>query len=41
MFLDEKEDVAAYRVAFGNIRNEALNPAESAELIATLADEHE
>jgi transcriptional regulator with XRE-family HTH domain len=40
MFLDEKEDVAAYRVALGNILNEALEPAESAELIASLADEH-
>lgn len=41
MFLDEKEDVAAYRVALGNILNEALEPAESAELIANLAGEHE
>jgi transcriptional regulator with XRE-family HTH domain len=41
MFLDEKEDIAAYRVALGNILNEALEPAESAELIAKLADEHE
>lgn len=41
MFLDEKEDIAAYRVALGNILNEALEPAESAELIARLADEHE
>ncbi len=41
MFLDEKEDVAAYRVALGNILNEALGPAESAQLIASLAEEHE
>lgn len=41
MFLDEKEDVAAYRVALGNILNAALEPAESAELITTLAGEHE
>lgn len=41
MFLDEKEDVAAYRVALGNILNEALEPAESAQLIASLAEEHE
>lgn len=41
MFLDEKDDIAAYRVALGNILNEALEPAESAELIATLAGEHE
>lgn len=41
MFLDEKEDIAAYRLALGNILNEALDPAESAELIARLADEHE
>lgn len=40
MFLDEKEDVAAYRVALGNILNEALEPAESAALIARLADDH-
>lgn len=41
MFLDEKEDIAAYRVALGNILNDALEPAESAELIARLAEEHE
>jgi transcriptional regulator with XRE-family HTH domain len=41
MFLDEKEDIAAYRVALGNILNEALEPAESAELITRLAGEHE
>lgn len=40
MFLDEKEDIAAYRVALGNILNEALDPAESAELIKELAEEH-
>lgn len=40
MFLDEKEDIAAYRVALGNILNEALEPAKSAELIANLAEEH-
>ena len=40
MFLDEKEDVAAYRVALGNILNEALEPAESVALIASLAAEH-
>jgi transcriptional regulator with XRE-family HTH domain len=40
MFLDEKEDAAAYRVALGNILNEALEPAESATLIANLAEEH-
>jgi transcriptional regulator with XRE-family HTH domain len=41
MFLDEKEDIAAYRLALGNILNEALEPAESADLIANLANEHE
>jgi transcriptional regulator with XRE-family HTH domain len=41
MFLDEKEDIAAYRVALGNILNSALEPAQSAELIANLAREHE
>jgi transcriptional regulator with XRE-family HTH domain len=40
MFLDEKDDVAAYRVALGNILNEALETAESVELIASLAEEH-
>jgi hypothetical protein len=40
MFLDEKDDVAAYRVALGNILNEALEPAESVELIASLAEVH-
>jgi hypothetical protein len=41
MFLDEKQDIAAYRVALGNILNVALKPAESVELISTLAAEHE
>lgn len=41
MFLGEKEDVAAYRVALGNILNEALQPAESVELISKIAGEHE
>jgi transcriptional regulator with XRE-family HTH domain len=41
MFLDEKEDIAAYRLALGNILNEALETAESAQLIANLAEEHE
>ncbi|TDV51120.1 hypothetical protein CLV71_106474 [Actinophytocola oryzae] len=41
MFLDEKDDIAAYRLALGNILNQALEPAESAELITNLAGEHE
>lgn len=41
MFLDEKDDIAAYRVALGNILNEALEPAKSAELIVHLADDHD
>jgi transcriptional regulator with XRE-family HTH domain len=41
MFLDEKEDIAAYRVTLGNILNVALEPAESMELISTLAEQHE
>jgi transcriptional regulator with XRE-family HTH domain len=41
MFLDEKEDIAAYRLALGNILNEALKPADSAELITQIAGEHE
>jgi transcriptional regulator with XRE-family HTH domain len=40
MFLDEKDDIAAYRLTLANILNEALEPAESAELLANLADEH-
>jgi transcriptional regulator with XRE-family HTH domain len=41
MFLDEKEDIAAYRVALGNILNVALKPDESVEMISAIADEHE
>lgn len=41
MFLDEKEDVAAYRVALSNILNVAMEPAESVELISTIAGEHD
>lgn len=41
MFLDEKEDIAAYRVALGNILNVALKPAESVEFISEIAGEHE
>ncbi len=37
LFLEEKEDLAAYRMALGNILNETLTPAGSAELIAALA----
>jgi len=40
MFLDEKEDIAAYRVALGNILNVAMKPAESMELISQIAGEH-
>lgn len=40
MFLDERDDIAAYRLALSNILNEALEPAKSAELIANLASEH-
>ena len=36
LFLEEKEDLAAYRLALGNILGEALNAAESAELISSL-----
>ncbi|HET9141487.1 helix-turn-helix transcriptional regulator [Actinophytocola sp.] len=41
LFLDEKEDIAAYRVALSNILNVALEPAESIELISALAGDHE
>jgi transcriptional regulator with XRE-family HTH domain len=40
MFLDEKEDVAAYRLALGNILNVALSPAESVEMISATVGEH-
>ena len=39
MFLDEKEDIAAYRVALSNILNVALEPMASMELISTIATE--
>jgi hypothetical protein len=39
MFLDEKEDIAAYRVALSNILNRALEPMDSVELISTIATE--
>jgi transcriptional regulator with XRE-family HTH domain len=38
MFLDEKEDIAAYRLTLGNILNMALQPAESTELISAAAE---
>jgi transcriptional regulator with XRE-family HTH domain len=41
MFLDENEDIAAYRVALGNILNVALKPDESVELISAIAGEHD
>jgi transcriptional regulator with XRE-family HTH domain len=41
MFLDEQEDITAYRVTLGDILNVALKPAESAELISAIAGEHE
>lgn len=41
MFLDEQKDVAAYRVALSNILHAALKPAESVELISTLAAGHD
>lgn len=41
MFLDEKADIADYRVALGNILNDALEPADSAQLMTKLAEEHE
>jgi hypothetical protein len=39
LFLEEEADLAAYRVALGNILNAALAPAATAELIAQLAAE--
>lgn len=41
MFLDEKEDFAAYCVALSNILNVALKPADSVELITAMAAEHD
>jgi transcriptional regulator with XRE-family HTH domain len=40
MFLDDQDDVTAYRDALGNILNVALNPAESVELITSLITDH-
>jgi transcriptional regulator with XRE-family HTH domain len=37
LFLEEKDDLAAYRLALSNMLAEALNPAESVELIQSLA----
>lgn len=37
LFPEDKEDLAAYRQALNNMLAEALNPAESAELISSLA----
>jgi transcriptional regulator with XRE-family HTH domain len=39
MFLDEKEDIAAHRVALSNILSVALEPAASAELISAVASD--
>lgn len=39
LFLEEKEDLAAFRLSLGNILNKALSPAESASLIAEAADQ--
>jgi transcriptional regulator with XRE-family HTH domain len=41
LFLDEKEDIAAYGVVLGNILSVALEPVDSAELISRIAAEHE
>ncbi|MGH3624861.1 MAG: helix-turn-helix domain-containing protein [Sciscionella sp.] len=37
LFLEEKEDLAAYRLAMGNILGEALTATESMELLSSLA----
>jgi transcriptional regulator with XRE-family HTH domain len=39
LFLEEKEDLASYRLAMGNILGKALTPAESATFIAAVAEE--
>ncbi len=39
MFLEEEADLAAYRLALGNILNAALAPAATAELITQIAAE--
>ncbi|MGH3883332.1 MAG: helix-turn-helix domain-containing protein [Pseudonocardiaceae bacterium] len=39
LFLEEEADLAAYRLALGNILNAALAPAATAELIAQIAAE--
>jgi transcriptional regulator with XRE-family HTH domain len=38
MFPEDKDDVAAYRVALGNIVTAALGPAESVELVSDLIE---
>ena len=39
LFLEEETDLAAYRVALGNILHAALAPAATAELITQIAAE--
>jgi transcriptional regulator with XRE-family HTH domain len=40
LFLEEETDLAAYRLALGNILNAALAPAATVELITQIAAEH-
>ncbi|HEX3592380.1 MAG TPA: helix-turn-helix transcriptional regulator [Pseudonocardiaceae bacterium] len=39
LFLEEKDDLAAFRLSLGNILSKALGPAESADFIATVAEQ--
>ncbi|QUH03171.1 helix-turn-helix domain-containing protein [Saccharopolyspora erythraea] len=41
LFLEEDQDLASYRLALRNILNAALAPGASAELIETIATEHD
>jgi hypothetical protein len=39
LFLEEKDDLAAFRLSLGNILGKALSPAESADFIAAVAEQ--
>jgi hypothetical protein len=39
LFLEEKDDLAAFRLSMGNILTKALSPAESVAFIAAIAEQ--
>lgn len=39
LFLEEKEDLAAFRLSMGNILAKALSPAESVALVTEVAEQ--